>query len=90
MRIKILKFGGTSVSDGDAVRRVAAIVAADETPRKVVVVSAQGGVTTTLLRALADAAALDAAVTRWRGLAHELGLGADGAGRSRRGPLGRP
>jgi aspartate kinase len=79
MRIKILKFGGTSVSEGDAVRRVAAIVAADETPRKVVVVSAQGGVTTTLLRALGDpsAAALDAAVARWRGLARELGLDAD-------------
>jgi aspartate kinase len=78
VRIKILKFGGTSVSDGDAVRRVAAIIAADETPRKVVVVSAQGGVTTTLLRALADAVALDVAVARWRGLAQELGLGADG------------
>jgi aspartate kinase len=78
MRTKVLKFGGTSVSDGDAVRRVAAIVAADEAPRKVVVVSAQSGVTTTLLRALADAAALDEAVARWRGLARELGLGADG------------
>ncbi len=78
MRIKILKFGGTSVSDGYAVRRVAAVVAADEAPLKVVVVSAQGGVTTMLLRALADAAALDAVVARWRGLAQELGLGADG------------
>ncbi len=78
MSTKIFKFGGTSVSDGDAVRRVAAIVAADETPRKVVVVSAQAGVTTLLLRALADAAALDAAVARWRGLARELDLDSRG------------
>jgi aspartate kinase len=73
---KILKFGGTSVSDGDAVRRVAVIVAADETPRKVVVVSAQRGVTTALLRALDDPGAVDDVVARWRGLARALGLGA--------------
>ncbi len=77
MNTKVLKFGGTSVSDGDAVRRVAAIVAKDETPRKLVVVSAQSGVTTTLLRAIAEPAALDAAVERWCNLARELGLGAD-------------
>ncbi|NIT36038.1 MAG: aspartate kinase [candidate division Zixibacteria bacterium] len=77
MNTKVLKFGGTSVSDGDAVRRVAAIVAKDETPRKLVVVSAQSGVTTTLLRAIAEPAALDAAVERWCNLARELGLCAD-------------
>lgn len=77
MYTKILKFGGTSVSDGDAVRRVAAIVAADEAPHKIVVVSAQSGVTTTLLRARSDPGAAEEAVARWRGLARELGLGAD-------------
>jgi aspartate kinase len=70
--IKIMKFGGTSVGSADAVRRVAAIVAKDETPRKVVIVSAQSGVTSSLLRAGEDTAEVEAVTSRWRDLAREL------------------
>ena len=44
----VLKFGGTSVADGDAIRRAASIVAQQPGPRAVVV-SALAGVTDTLL-----------------------------------------
>lgn len=53
----VLKFGGTSVADADAIRRAAAIVAAQRGPR-VVVVSALAGVTDALL-AIADIACAD-------------------------------
>ncbi|MGD8719114.1 MAG: aspartate kinase [Candidatus Zixiibacteriota bacterium] len=72
--IKIMKFGGTSVGSAGAVRRVAAIVATDDAPRKVVVVSAQSGVTSSLLRAGEDEAEAEAVTSRWRGLARELGV----------------
>ena len=47
---KIHKFGGSSLFDADCFRRVAKIIAADETPRLGVVVSAMGGMTDRLLR----------------------------------------
>jgi aspartate kinase len=53
MRV-VMKFGGTSVADGPAIRRVASIVARDRRPR-LVVVSALAGVTDALL-ALAESA----------------------------------
>jgi aspartate kinase len=59
MRIAVMKFGGTSVADAEAIRRVAGIVEAEITrgSRPVVVVSAISGVTDRLL-------ALTAAATR--------------------------
>jgi len=55
--LTVLKFGGTSVADAEALRRVAALVGrAHRTTRPVVVVSALAGVTDALLAA-ADAAA---------------------------------
>ena len=45
----VIKFGGTSVGDADAVRRAAAIVAERLDRRPVVVVSALGGVTSALI-----------------------------------------
>lgn len=58
--MRILKFGGTSLATPERIRRVAAIVAAarEEEPI-VVVVSAFGGVTNELLRALELAAGRD-------------------------------
>jgi aspartate kinase len=57
MRIAVMKFGGTSVADPEAIRRVAGIVQAEiaRGSRPVVVVSAMSGVTDRLL-ALAAAA----------------------------------
>lgn len=46
----VLKFGGTSLEDADAIRRASGIVATRVERRPVVVVSALGGVTTELLR----------------------------------------
>lgn len=59
----VLKFGGTSVADADAIGRAAAIVAREEPPI-VVVVSALAGVTDRLLSAAALAASgeIDAAL----------------------------
>jgi aspartate kinase len=77
----VSKFGGTSVADGDAIRRVAAIVAARADERPLVVVSALAGVTDALL-ALASVvhsgtreeivAAVDALVTRHEAVAEGL------------------
>jgi aspartate kinase len=58
----VLKFGGTSVADADAILRLVAIVGGRGGPR-VVVVSALAGVTDTLLR-IGDAAASDAGRAR--------------------------
>ena len=57
MRISVMKFGGTSVADSEAIRRVTGIVHAEiaRGKRPVVVVSAMSGVTDRLL-ALAEAA----------------------------------
>jgi aspartate kinase len=52
----VVKFGGTSVGDADAIRRAAAIVASRRERRPIVVVSAMAGVTNTLL-ALAEQSA---------------------------------
>ena len=45
----VSKFGGTSVADADAIRRLAAIIAARAGERPLVVVSALAGVTDALL-----------------------------------------
>jgi aspartate kinase len=66
--MKVLKFGGTSVADADAVRRVAAIVAAEHERSRgagpVVVVSALGGVTDRLLEVASLARSGNAAGAR--------------------------
>ena len=63
--MKVLKFGGTSVADADAIRRVVAIVAEERRAKviegPVVVVSALGGVTDKLLEVAALARRGDAA-----------------------------
>jgi aspartate kinase len=63
--MRVLKFGGTSVADADAIRRVVAIVAEERRTKAiagpVVVVSALGGVTDTLLEVAALARRGDAA-----------------------------
>ena len=56
----VIKFGGSSVATAAALRRVVSIVAAERRPR-VVVVSALGGVTDTLLGLAARAASGDEA-----------------------------
>ena len=62
--MKVMKFGGTSVADADAIRRVVAIVAderrGEATSGPVVVVSALGGVTDRLLEVAARAKRGDA------------------------------
>jgi aspartate kinase len=50
--ITVLKFGGTSIQDGDAFERVARIVKAKRRPAPVVVVSAMSGVTDALITTL--------------------------------------
>jgi aspartokinase/homoserine dehydrogenase 1 len=54
--MKILKFGGSSVAQADTIRRVVRIVDRARGDRPVVVVSAVGGVTDTLLEAASRAA----------------------------------
>ena len=58
--MKVLKFGGSSVATPDNIRRVKAIVSAQEEPG-IVVVSALGGVTDELVRISALAEAADSA-----------------------------
>jgi aspartate kinase len=53
----VMKFGGTSVQDATAIRRVAAIVGARRSEQPLVVVSAMGGVTDKLVQAGEAAAA---------------------------------
>ena len=45
----VVKFGGTSVGDADAIRRAASIVASRRDRQPIVVVSAMAGVTNALL-----------------------------------------
>ena len=52
----VVKFGGTSVGDADAIRRAASIVASRRDRQPIVVVSAMAGVTNSLL-ALAEQSA---------------------------------
>jgi len=44
----VMKFGGSSVADGDRIKNVAGIIQSEKRPR-VVVVSAMGGVTDSLV-----------------------------------------
>jgi aspartate kinase len=64
-RPTILKFGGTSVGDADAFKRLARIVCSQQNARPVVVVSAMSGVTDALLRCvdLAQSGEAPAALT---------------------------
>ena len=55
----VMKFGGTSVADAERIRSVAQIVARHAGRRPVVVVSALGGVTDLLVRAVRLAAVGD-------------------------------
>src|SRR6266568_6409658 len=52
----VMKFGGSSVQDATAIRRVASIVASRQADQPVVVVSAMGGVTDKLVQ-IAETAA---------------------------------
>jgi len=60
MRPTIMKFGGTSVEDANAIRNVVAIVKLAVNSRPVVVVSALGGFTNSLLRSVEIAGAGEA------------------------------
>jgi aspartokinase/homoserine dehydrogenase 1 len=64
------KFGGTSLADADCIRRVAGIIIARPETQRAAVVSAMGGVTNSLVRAVHLAAARDAA--GYAGLLSEL------------------
>src|SRR6266513_6445442 len=55
MKPTIMKFGGTSVEDATAIRSVAAIVKLAVNSRPVVIVSAIGGFTNSLLASVAKA-----------------------------------
>jgi len=57
--MKVLKFGGTSVANSKNIAQVKTIVASQDNDKVVVVVSALGGITDTLLQAGADAASQD-------------------------------
>ncbi|MCG7843994.1 MAG: hypothetical protein MIO90_01020, partial [Methanomassiliicoccales archaeon] len=50
---KVMKFGGTSVGSGEAMRRTADIIMADDSQRAVVV-SAMSGVTNSLIAMMSD------------------------------------
>src|ERR1043166_3209570 len=60
MKPTIMKFGGTSVEDADAIRNVVAIIKMAVNARPVVVVSALGGFTNSLLRSVETAIDADA------------------------------
>ena len=83
---KVHKFGGSSVADAACMRRVAAIVEDDATPRKAVVLSACRGVTDALLNLVSAAErhdpglddAIEAVRQRHVGIAAELIPGAAG------------
>src|SRR5262249_33123197 len=60
MKPTVMKFGGTSVEDTTAFRNVAAIVKVAAASRPVIVVSAIGGFTNSLLQSVAQAAGGDA------------------------------
>lgn len=72
----VCKFGGTSVGDAAAIRRLVEIVRSRVPEQPLVVVSALAGVTNELLRLgdTADAAQLDAILSRHRDIALELDL----------------
>lgn len=63
----VMKFGGTSVGDGEGIRRVARLVkdaASTEAPQFVVIVSAMGGVSDGLIQAAQAAAGHDSDIPR--------------------------
>src|SRR5712691_1428627 len=65
-----MKFGGTSVGDGERMRRAAEIVRERAEAETVVVVSAMGGVTDMLIRAAAEASRGDR--EHWKSVRQEL------------------
>lgn len=87
MKMKVCKFGGTSVASAEQIKKVVDIVQSDES-RKIIVVSAPGKrfsddeKVTDLLIQLAETALqnkniespLDAVLTRYRSIANDLGL----------------
>jgi aspartate kinase len=83
MSLKVLKFGGSSIGDAEALRRAAAIVREELPAGGLVVVSALRGTTDGILEACAAAGRGDLAMaqalletlrSRHRGVADELGL----------------
>jgi aspartate kinase len=81
MKRIVMKFGGTSVEDSAAMKRVAGIVLAEQCPERVVVLSAAAGVTNQLLHAgelaaqgqeSTATALLSTLRTRHKGIAEEL------------------
>src|SRR2546425_13016585 len=65
-----MKFGGTSVGDGERMRRAAEIVRERAEAETVVVVSAMGGVTDMLIRAAQEASLGDR--EHWKSVRQEL------------------
>ena len=61
-KIRVMKFGGTSVGDAECIRRAAEIIAASDQSATVAVVSAMSGVTTRLIAAARACEAGDARV----------------------------
>jgi aspartate kinase len=81
MKRIVMKFGGTSVEDSAAMKRVAGIVLAQNCPERIVVLSAAAGVTSQLLHAgelaaqgqeTMATALLSSLRTRHKGIAEEL------------------
>ncbi len=72
--LKVMKFGGTSVGTQAAIESLLAIVTLDQAAQKVVVVSAQSGVTNLLLQCLDDTELMERVDDRILGLAMELGV----------------
>lgn len=80
-RVRVLKFGGAALKDGEAVRRAAEVVREHGGPAPLVVVSAHAGVTEQLSRAAEEAAegklATEELRVRHRTLLRQLGLPAE-------------
>lgn len=76
-RVVVMKFGGTSVRDAAHIRRVVSIIGRDPESSRLVVVSAQAGVTDALTEAIERAqrggdSNPERLLRRWRGLAADL------------------
>jgi len=70
--LKILKFGGSSVGTASAIEQLREIVQTDSTPQKVLVLSAQSGVTDMLLASQLEPGLLTLIEQRLRTLSEEL------------------
>lgn len=70
--LKIMKFGGSSVGTASAIRQLGEIVHSDTSRRKVLVLSAQAGVTDMLLASQREPGLLDLVETRLQTLSEEL------------------